>query len=116
MKRFLHLPPIALLALVLAGPGCFRNPVSKIELHVPDMANAACIDAVMAALQPLIEKDAAHQPIVDTASRTVTVWFNNVELGRRNIEIAVTHAGFAVNDLPADSAARAKLPKECFDE
>ena len=116
MKRFLHIPLLAALAFALSGAGCFRNPVSKIELHVPDMANEACLDAVMAAIQPLIEKDEAHRPIVDADSRTVTVWFNNVELGRRNLEVAVAHAGFAVNDLPADEQARANLPKECFDE
>jgi hypothetical protein len=116
MKRFLHLPLVAALAFALSGAGCFRNPVSKIELHIPEMSNQACLDAVMAALQPLIEKDASHEPVIDAASRTVTVWFNNVELGRRNLEVAVVHAGFSVNDLPGDPAARAKLPKECFDE
>jgi len=29
------------------------------------------------------------------------------------VEVAVRHAGFAVNDLPADEDARAQLPREC---
>ena len=50
---------------------------------------------------------------VDVAARKVWVDYDNVRLGRRNIEVAVRHAGFAVNDLPADEEARAKLSPEC---
>jgi len=44
------------------------------------------------------------------------VKYDNVRLGRRNIEVAIRNAGFAVNDLPANEEARAKLPAECRGE
>ncbi len=50
---------------------------------------------------------------MDVEQRKAWVKFDNVRLGRRNVEVAVRHAGFAVNDLPADEDARAQLPPEC---
>ena len=101
-----------LAALLVLGAGCFRNTASTIELDVPAMKTAACGDAVSAAVARLGE-GAIHDVRVDVAARKVWVDYDNVRLGRRNIEVAVRHAGFAVNDLPADEEARAKLPPEC---
>lgn len=101
-----------LAALLVLGAGCFRNTVSTIELDVPAMRTAACRDAVSAAVSRLGE-GAILDVTADVAMRKVWVEYDNVRLGRRNIEVAVRHAGFAVNDLPADEEARAKLPPEC---
>ena len=101
-----------LAALLVLGAGCFRNTASTIELDVPAMKTAACGDAVSAAVARLGE-GAILDVRVDVAARKVWVDYDNVRLGRRNIEVAVRHAGFAVNDLPADEEARAKLPPEC---
>ena len=101
-----------LAALLVLGAGCFRNTVSTIELDVPAMRTAACRDAVSAAVSRLGE-GAILDVRADVAMRKVWVDYDNVRLGRRNIEVAVRHAGFAVNDLPADEEARAKLSPEC---
>ena len=98
--------------LLALGAGCFRNTVSTIELDVPAMRTKACGDAVSAAVSRLGE-GAILDVRADVAMRKVWVDYDNVRLGRRNIEVAVRHAGFAVNDLPADEEARAKLPPEC---
>ena len=99
-------------ALLALGAGCFRNTVSTIELDVPAMTSEACGQAVQAAVARLGE-GAIRDVRVDVEARKVWVDYDNVRLGRRNIEVAVRHAGFAVNDLPADEEARAKLPAEC---
>ena len=101
-----------LAALLVLGAGCFRNTVSTIELDVPAMRTAACRDAVSAAVSRLGE-GAILDVTADVAMRKAWVTYDNVRLGRRNSEVAVRHAGFAVNDLPADEEARAKLPPEC---
>jgi copper chaperone CopZ len=112
MKRFLGL---AALCAALAAAGCFRNTVSEMELSVPAMRSEACAKLVGDAVAKL--GVGPFEPIreiqVDLAERKVRVKFDNVRLGRRNVEVAVRHAGFAVNDFPADEEARAKLPEGC---
>ena len=104
-----------LAALLALGVGCFRNPVSEMELDLPAMKTEGCVERIREAVTRLgMGKDGAIREIrFDVGQRKAWVQFDNVRLGRRNIEVAVRHAGFAVNDLPADEEARAKLPPEC---
>ena len=105
-----------LAALLVLGAGCFRNTVSTIELDLPALGSDACAQAVRAGIEKLgIHPDdgAVYEVRFDLEARKAWVTYDNVRLGRRNIEVAVRHAGFAVNDLPADEEARAKLLPEC---
>jgi hypothetical protein len=108
MKTLGALGLAALLALGVAG--CFRNTVSEIELDIPAMTTPAAAARVEQGLKTL--GDALKDIKMDPENHRAVVKFDNVRLGRRNVEVAVSHAGFAVNDWPADEAARAKLPKE----
>ena len=101
-----------LVGLLALGGGCFRNTVSEIELKIPALRSEACVQTVREALSRLGE-GAVIDIRADLPARTAWVKYDNVRLGRRNVEVAVRHAGFAVNDLPADEEARAKLPPEC---
>jgi len=111
MKRY-RLEILGLGLALMMGTGCFRNTHSQIDLDVPAMKAEACARQISGALQKL-----GDQSIVSITtnleSRSLVVKFDNARLGRRNIEMAVRHAGFAVNDLPADEEVRAKLPAEC---
>lgn len=113
MKRLLF---VAMSAALLAGAGCFRNPISEMELHVPAMAGEECVARVMAALEPLVEKSDDLKPVVDLDRRVITVRYRNEQLGRRNLEVAVAEAGFDVNDWPANAEAKAALPEGCRGE
>lgn len=101
---------VALLLVAGAAAGCFRNTVSEMELDIPAMTSPAAAARVEAGLKTL--GDAVKGIDVDVEHRRVVVKFDNVRLGRRNVEVAVAHAGFAVNDWPVDEEARAKLPEE----
>ncbi len=103
------------LALLALATGCFRNTISEIELDLPAMRTPACAAAVEGALAKLgIGSNSVIRTVrLDVEARKAWVTYDNVRLGRRNIEVAVRHAGFAVNDLPADEAARAQLAPEC---
>ena len=103
---------VALLAL---ATGCFRNTISEIELDIPAMRTQACAAAVEGALAKLGigSNNVVRTVKLDVDARKGWVTYDNVRLGRRNIEVAARHAGFAVNDLPADEAARAQLAPEC---
>ena len=106
---------MGLAALLALGAGCFRKGVSEMELDVPAMRTETGARLVKEAVARLGMGEGA--PIVevrtDVEQRKAWVKFDNVRLGRRNVEVAVRHAGFAVNDLPANEEARAKLPREC---
>ena len=102
---------IGLAVLLAAGPGCFRNTVSEIELKIPAMKTEACGRRVQEAVASLGE-GAIRDVRLDVGARKAWVTYDNVRLGRRNIEVAVRNAGFAVNDLPANEEARAQLPPE----
>jgi copper chaperone CopZ len=106
---------LAIAMLAALSTGCFRNTVSVIELKIPAMQTETCGEAVRAAVARLGlgPENAIRDIRFDVAARTTWVTYDNVRLGRRNIEVAVRHAGFAVNDLPANEEARAKLPEEC---
>ena len=98
-------------ALLVMGSGCFRNTASEMELKIPAMKTEACAQAVQGAIARL--GDGAIRNIrLDVAAQTVWVTYDNVRLGRRNIEVAVRNAGFTVNDLAANEEARAKLAPE----
>lgn len=100
-----------LAALLALGAGCFRNTVSEIELKIPAMKTEACAQAVQGAIGRLGD-GVVLDVRFDLAARTAWVKYDNVRLGRRNIEVAVRNAGFSVNDLSANEEARAKLPPE----
>ena len=103
---------IGLAAMLALGAGCFRNTVSTIELDVPAMRTDACGRAEQDAVAKLGE-GAIRDIRVDVAARKAWVDYDNVRLGRRNVEVTIRHAGFAVNDLPADEDARKQLPPDC---
>jgi copper chaperone CopZ len=104
------------LAVLLAlSAGCFRNTVSEMELDIPAMRTEVCARLVREAVNALgTGPDGSIKEIrIDVDQHKAWVQFDNVRLGRRNVEVAVRHAGFAVNDLPANNDARARLPAEC---
>ena len=100
-----------LAALLALGAGCFRNTTSEIELSVPAMKTEGAAQRVRTAVGKLGE-GAILDVRIDVPARKAWVTYDNVRLGRRNIEVAVRNAGFAVNDLPANEEARAQLPPE----
>ena len=114
MKQVRWIWAVLLVSAGMLAGGCFRNTVSEIELDVPAMKTEACAKVIERAVRGLSEDPkliAAFR--ADVEQRKVWVQYDNVRLGRRNIEVAVRHAGFAVNDLPADEAARGQLAAEC---
>lgn len=106
---------LGLVALLALAAGCYRNTVSEIELDIPAMrtdTGAKIVESAIARLG-MGEAEPIRSIRFDVGARKAWVTYDNVRLGRRNIEVVVRHAGFAVNDLPADEEARAKLPAEC---
>ena len=101
---------LAAAALAACG-GCFRPVLSDVELAVPDMKTEAAARVVEQSLSDLNAGRTKYirQVEADWTNGVVRVRYDNVGLGLRNLQVAIVHAGFAVDDLPADEEARAKL-------
>lgn len=91
--------------------GCRQRDIRVTKVRVPNVCNAACEKIVIAALSKI---DGIELDKVTFADGTMTVTYDSLKLGIKNIEHAVKDAGFDANDFEADKAARAKLPAECL--
>lgn len=84
---------------VLALAGCFRNERTELRLEIPAMQTEADVQKIRQALDGLSGGVTVDR--VDLEGHAIDVTYDNVRLGKRNVETAVSHAGFAVNDWPA---------------
>jgi len=100
---------LALVTLVFAG--CRQRDIRIATVKVPTVINAACEARVLEALKPIkgIELDT-----IEYKDGVMTVRYDSMMLGLKNIEHAIKDAGFDANEFPGEPAARAKLPKECL--
>jgi hypothetical protein len=102
----------SLLGVVLVVAGCRLADVRTFVIQSPGIRNEACAQRVRKSLAPLrgIEFD---KLVFDFAAGSVTVRYDSMQLGRKNIELAITEAGFDANGLPANPVAKAALPPDC---
>ena len=95
-------------------------------VRVPGLRNEACSNRIVAALATLPDSrfsndrnDAGRSlriEKIDYATGDLTVRYDSMKVGVRNLEDAIARAGFDTPTFPADEAARAKLPAECRGE
>lgn len=108
----LPLPVLALfLVSLLFSPGCRQRDIRVTTVEVPNVYNEACQKIVKNALSAIEGIDVAK---ITFADGKMTVVYDSMKLGIKNIEHAVKDAGFDANDFKAESAARAKLPPQCL--
>ena len=120
MKRIL--PLLALAALAAAG-GCRVRDVRTATIRVAGLRNEACSNEIARALARLPDsrytndRNNAEMCLriekVDYATGDLTVRYDSMKVGVRNLEDAIARAGFDTPSFPADAAAREKLPPEC---
>ena len=94
------------LFVVTGGPGAGKSTLIE---ALSRRGVGSMPEAGRAGIEKLgIDRDAGavYDVRFDLEARKAWVTYNNVRLGRRNIEVVVRHAGFAVNDVPADDLKR----------
>lgn len=98
------------LALIFTG-ACRKQDLRELTLHVPEMHNDACVQLVMQALVrgPGIQQGSL---LLDPQARVIRITYDSLLAADKNFEYLVAKAGFAVNAIPADEAAREALPPE----
>lgn len=101
---------LLLCALMLAGPGCFRQDRRTITVKVAQLNGPECLRVIQDAAQKV---EGIEQISPNYESHTVDVTYNAMKLGIKNIEFIIAGAGFDANDTQAPAAARAALPEGC---
>lgn len=118
MKRFRAILPLLALA-VLFSAGCRVRDVRRTTLVVPEIRNEACLSEAKSALAKLPDSRFTNKSNdntmcllvenADLATGTLTVRYDAMKVGIRNLEDALSKAGFNTPTFPADAAARKKL-------
>ncbi len=125
MKRILPVLLVAAAAAVAAA-GCRVRDVRTTTIRVPGLRNEACSNRIAKALARLPDSRYTNDrndtemclriEKVDFATGDLTVRYDSMKVGVRNLEDAIARAGFDTPTFPADAAAREKLPPECRGE
>ena len=103
---------VGFVGILWLGTACFRQDVLTVEISVPQMGSPECRRLVLQALGRL-EQDAIKRADLDIETRTATITYDSMRLALKNIELAITAAGFDANDEVAPDEARAQLPEVC---
>lgn len=95
--------------------GCRLQDVRELELNIPDMLNPECAEIIVGQLTRT-QGVLAETIRVDLPQRRIMLEYDSMILAIKNIEFVVADAGFAVNNIPANEAARQELPAVCRGE
>lgn len=93
-------------------PGCRLSDKRTFTVTAPGVKNEACAQRVAQALSAVDGVDMASLRF-DMAERTITLSYESLKLGKKNVEHAIAHVGFDANDVPAFAEAKAALPDAC---
>ena len=117
------LPAVLLAVAALAAGGCRVRDVRTTVMRVPGLRNEACSNQIAKALARLPDSRYTNDrndpemclriEKVDFATGDLTVRYDSMKVGVRNLEDAIARAGFDTPTFPADATARDRLPPEC---
>jgi copper chaperone CopZ len=108
MKKILFICTCIFASLLCTA--CFRNDTRIGIYHVPNMTSQECLNALSGRLRAV---EGVMDVQADFATQQVSVTFNGLKAGLKNIEFVIAGAGFDVNDTPGAAAAKAALPVSC---
>ena len=98
--------------LLALAASCRQYDIRTVTIRVPDLLNAACENVIREALQGAegVIRDSIR---FGAGERAVTVTYDSMKTGLKNLEFVIADAGFDANDTPANAKAREALPPEC---
>jgi copper chaperone CopZ len=106
---------LAFLVALLFHVSCFRQTEVTVEISVPQMGSPECRSLVLQAIDTL-DREAVKRADLDVNRRVARVTYDSTAIALKNIEYAITAAGFDANEERATEEARARLPAACRDE
>lgn len=93
--------------------GCRLRDERTVVISTPGIRNEACVKRASREILKLKGVDSSKLEF-DTNARTVTVVYDSMQLGLKNLEHAICDAGFDANGLKASPEAVKALPAECL--
>ena len=96
--------------LLTFAVSCRLRDIRTVTIEVPRLRGEECAQRLHRVLAPVngVDPDALRfEP------GRVTVTYDSMRLALKNIEHIIAEAGFDANDVPADPAARERLPERC---
>ena len=93
--------------------GCRLRDERTVVISTPGIHNEACVNRATREIAKLHGVDMAKLEF-DTKARTVTVVYDSMQLGLKNLEHAICDAGFDANELKAPAESVKALPPECL--
>lgn len=110
MMKFDPKKLIFMVSLIAASTGCYRNDTRTLVFDIPTLRSQACSDSLQNAMKMI---DGVQTVEADLAQGKLTVTFDGLKLGIKNVEYVILGAGFDVNGSPGVASAKAQLPPEC---
>ncbi len=98
------------LVLAFGVAGCRQVDIRTKTIPVTQMKNAACEKLITTALA---KTDGVFVDKISVGPGQVTVTYDSMKVGLRNLEFVIAEAGFDAGTTPADPKARAALTAEC---
>ena len=108
MKRRWYLMVVLMVAFGVVA--CRQVDIRTKTIKVAQMKNAVCEKIVTAALA---KTDGVFSDKITVGPGQVTVTYDSMKVGLRNLEFSIAEAGFDAGTTPAEPKARAALPAEC---
>ena len=107
------------LFVAMAASSCRQHDYQTRIFYLPGLKNEECAKLVSNVLSQQMQLPSMNDSMkpetikFDFEKRTMTVEYDSMKTELKNIEHAIARAGFAVNEIPVDTNAVAKLPPEC---
>ncbi len=104
---------------IVQFPGGRTHDYQLKEFHLPGLKNQKCAEIAGTAVMGLTRFPNMGNAIApdsikfDLERKMMSVEFDTMRLGMKNIEHQIARAGFTANDIPADTNAVKRLPAEC---
>lgn len=108
MKRRWYMMAVLMVAFGMVA--CRQVDIRTKTIKVAQMKNANCEKIVTAALA---KTDGVFSDKVVAGPGQVTVTYDSMKVGLKNLEYVIAEVGFDAGDTPADPKARTALPAEC---
>ncbi|MDA3799834.1 MAG: heavy metal-associated domain-containing protein [Kiritimatiellae bacterium] len=103
---------IFMAAVALLMVSCRQHDYRTVKVKVPQMHNADCANIVGQSLTGKVGID-PETISIDLNDKTVKVTYDSMETALKNIEFFIADTGFKAGPIPANQAAREKLPASC---
>ncbi len=103
---------LLVLTVAMFMVSCRQHDYRTVKIKVPQMHNAECAQRVGQALTNRVGVD-PESISIDLNDKTVQVTYDSMVTALKNLEFFIADAGFDAGPIPANAAAREKLPESC---